>query len=305
MPERGQSGVSASIGIPGTSVEQLSYASLARLRICASLPRIMSAYLFLLVAAVLAAAAPPPPPPLGSKTKWVINYAESYCVLSRDRTPTEPGVAIRTRPFADEHELLFMLEPNEDKPFSKQGKLMVGNRPEGLDRWVGMAVSKSANVRAIETTIKADELTSAISTGRVRILVPDKLDVAVRLPNIEKAGAALQACEADLAKQWKIARTWAINPKPVDARGPIRHEDYPTSMIEAGRMGSVLVLLAIDQTGSVTDCRIIELSGDPIFGKTVCAAFRKRSRFTPALDSGGKPIASNYMAPRVRFMLQN
>lgn len=265
----------------------------------------MFAFHVLPIAIALTGAAPPPVPLLAAKAKWVINYANSYCVLSRDRTTTQPGVALRTRPFAEEHELLLMLAPNEEKPFNAQGKLLVGDQAAGLDRWVGMLHSKQANLRVIETTIKADELASAIASGRVRILVPSRLDVAVQLPNIDKAGAALRACETDLAKQWKIARTWAVNPKPTEARGPFRHEDYPTAMLQAGRMGSVLALLAIDTNGSVTDCRVIETSGDPVFEQTVCKVYRKRSRFTPALDSGGKPTTSYYLAPRVRFMLAN
>ena len=57
---------------------------------------------FLVSSAVQAAATP-----LQPTGKWTVDYAPSYCILSRHGTGKEPGIAFRTRPFADEHELLF------------------------------------------------------------------------------------------------------------------------------------------------------------------------------------------------------
>ncbi|MCY7279756.1 MAG: energy transducer TonB [Sphingomonas bacterium] len=71
----------------------------------------------------------------------------------------------------------------------------------------------------------------------------------------------------------------------------------------ANRSGSVLVLLAVDSIGRVSDCRIIERMGDPQFEPLVCTVYRKRARYSPALDSSGQPTASYHLPPRVRFVL--
>jgi len=254
---------------------------------------------------VLGAASPSVAAPLEAKPKWVINYADSFCLLSRDRSPTESGVAIRTRPFAEEHELLLMMEPSSERRLNGQGQVIVGNFTVGPERWVAAAASKQADVRLLETTIKVAEFSAAVAAGKIRILVPGKLDARIQLPNIAKAAAAMKDCEDDLARRWKITRNWAVDPKPIpDSRGPFRHDDYPQQMIVKERIGAILALLGIDEAGKVTDCRIIERSGDPLFEEVVCTVFRKRARYKPALGSNGQPIASYHLAPRVRFHLE-
>lgn len=243
-------------------------------------------------------------PALPIKAKWVINYADSFCLLSRDRTSTEPGVAFRTRPFADEHEILLMLPPTNERPFNQKGKLFVGGAAPGDDRWIAMVVSKKANVKAIETTIKIDEMAEVMASGRVRISIPNRLDAAAQLPNIAKALVALRACEDDLAKRWNIVRSWAVAPKPIkDPRASFTGDDYPDAMLNMERMGSVRALLAIDAVGGPGECRIIETSGEKAFEEKVCEVLLKRVRFTSALDSNGRPVASYYLAPNVRFQL--
>ena len=259
----------------------------------------------LISAMALLAAAAPPPPPLAATAQWVINYADSFCLLSRDRTLTEPGVAFRTRPFADEHEILLMLAPTNERPFNQEGKLIVADKETDAGRWVSMAVSKKGNVKLVETTIKIAEMAGAATSGKIRISVANRLDAAVQLPKFAKAVAALRACEDDLAKRWKIVRTWAVPPVPVqDPRSTFRAEDYPAAMLNKDRIGSVRALLLIDQTGSPTACRVIETSGEPAFEQKVCEVLRDRARFTPARDSDGRPVASYYLAPNVRFQLE-
>ncbi|MCY7279757.1 MAG: hypothetical protein LH610_02465 [Sphingomonas bacterium] len=182
--------------------------------------------LALSAALLLAPTQPTGPAPLVAKPKWVINYADSFCLLSRDRSLTEAGVALRTRPFADNHEFALLLPPGADRPFNAQGKVMVSDMATGVDRWIGMGTSKQAEGRVVETSITASELAVAIASARIRIVVPGKFDTAIKLPNMAKAAEVLRACEDDLAKRWKIARNWVTDPKLVpDSRGQFRHSD--------------------------------------------------------------------------------
>lgn len=242
------------------------------------------------------------PPPTG---KWVLNYADKYCTLSRLLTDPEPGVAFRTRPFADDHELLLTLPPTGIRRFSGMGTLYAGDLTAGHERPVDVTFAQRANLKAVETTITATELSAAMATGKLRLVVPGKFETSLKLTAANKAGMALRACEDDLARRWKIERNWVIDPLPLaDPRSVFKADDYPLDMVHAGKSGAVRALLAIDPAGKVTSCRIIDSSGHEVLDKATCTVLGKRVAFTPARNSSGQPIASYYLGPTVRFQLE-
>ena len=57
--------------------------------------------------------------------KWVVDYAQAYCVLSRHGIGAEPGVAFRTRPFADEHDVLVYFARTGEKYVSARGLIFL------------------------------------------------------------------------------------------------------------------------------------------------------------------------------------
>ena len=56
--------------------------------------------------------------------------------------------------------------------------------------------------------------------------------------------------------------------------------------------GTVGVRFLVEPAGSITDCRTDRSSGDPFLDRLTCDILSRRLRFQPAIDSNGKPVAS-------------
>jgi TonB family protein len=71
-----------------------------------------------------------------------------------------------------------------------------------------------------------------------------------------------------------------------------RPDDYPDDLLDKGIQGSVGVLMTVDGSGQLTDCRTVETSGTPALDQVTCDVLRKRARFKPALSRDGKAMAA-------------
>ena len=67
--------------------------------------------------------------------------------------------------------------------------------------------------------------------------------------------------------------------------------DYPASAKQAGEEGAVGFRLGIAPDGRVSDCTITRSSGSAALDSATCRIMRSRSRFTPARDAVGRPVA--------------
>jgi TonB family protein len=235
--------------------------------------------------------------------QWVVDYAASYCVLSRHGLGTEPGIAFRTRPFADEHDLLVYFARTGEPYVSAKGSIFLGNA-EGVEHGMALMEPKGAPYRYLDTQISAGELTRAAAASSMRIFIKQKLDVTIPLPQMQKAIGALRKCEADLAQRWQAEFGWVKPPKPIRSfHGLLSSRDYPSVAFSRNQTGRVRTLLKVGATGTVIGCRVIESSGAPLIDKRTCDIFLARIRFKPALDKTGRPVASSYIPPVVDYRL--
>lgn len=79
-----------------------------------------------------------------------------------------------------------------------------------------------------------------------------------------------------------------------DVAGWVTTNDYPTAEIRAGHAGTVRFRLAVDASGRVTDCTIVESSGYPRLDEATCHNASRRARFDPASDGAGDRVAGSY-----------
>jgi periplasmic protein TonB len=86
-------------------------------------------------------------------------------------------------------------------------------------------------------------------------------------------------------------------PEPLD-RQPIESlfspDDYPAA--GDGTRGVVSVVLTIDPGGRVVSCGIQQSSGQAVLDMYTCNILRRRSRFTPAMDSNGNAVTGTVKA---------
>ena len=112
-----------------------------------------------------------------------------------------------------------------------------------------------------------------------------------------KAVAALRDCDAALLKAWGIDRPIvggaAKPPEPVEGNRArwFASELYPENAIKNKASGTVVARLDIAADGRVAHCTVVAGSGHAALDDHTCVVFRKRARFRPARDVGGKPVA--------------
>ncbi|MEA3065266.1 MAG: periplasmic protein TonB [Sphingomonadales bacterium] len=82
----------------------------------------------------------------------------------------------------------------------------------------------------------------------------------------------------------------------------VSDEDYPTSAVRSEEQGTTRFRLGVGPDGHVTNCTVTASSGSSALDSTTCRLMKQRARFTPALDSDGRPT-SDSVASAIRWVL--
>lgn len=82
-------------------------------------------------------------------------------------------------------------------------------------------------------------------------------------------------------------------PVPLKPRSTwVEADDYPDAALRAEQEGSVTVKLAINRSGEVSECDVVQSSGSSVLDGATCKTIRRRARYTPATDAAGQPVES-------------
>lgn len=93
----------------------------------------------------------------------------------------------------------------------------------------------------------------------------------------------------------------SVAPAPTSDPGSwILTSDYPTQQLEENITGTTSFSLSIDATGRVTDCQVIESSGDSMLDSKTCELVSERATFEPASNDEGTAVPGRYES-RVRW----
>lgn len=83
--------------------------------------------------------------------------------------------------------------------------------------------------------------------------------------------------------------------KPIGSPGSwIPQDGYPPAARASGEQGRVSFTLSIDDTGRVTDCKVIKSSESPLLDETTCNFMTANGRFEVARNKKNKPTASKW-----------
>jgi TonB family protein len=252
--------------------------------------------------AVMAAPSPQAVPRLAPSTKWSVDYADAKCTLSRtfgtgaDRlifsVATMPG-----RQFVD----VVVLEPDASGSGSRRIKLTlpsVSATPIELSGAGGGALPKGGRVtRGFMPRDRADALRRASSVE----LAIDRRRVELPLTGVAAAFKALDSCEADLMKHWGLdpqILTRVVTPAtPLGSPAQwVTDDDYPSGPLWRREQGVVTFRLDIDTAGRTSNCAVVISSRFKELDDTVCANMLRRTRFNPARDANGRPVASIFIS---------
>ena len=79
---------------------------------------------------------------------------------------------------------------------------------------------------------------------------------------------------------------------PRRIRGSLRNADYPEALGIMGVGGTVEVIFRVLTDGRVTDCRIVESSGNRQLDDMTCALIERRYFYEPSRDEDGRPVTA-------------
>lgn len=136
---------------------------------------------------------------------------------------------------------------------------------------------------------------------------PLRRSVTLETGSMRGGLAALDKCVDNLMISWGVdierhkSLTRKVRPQQSPARWVVS-QDYPLQMLRDGQPAIVDFRLSVGPDGVPTACHIQSTTRAKEFDTAVCQSVMRRARFDPALDAGGKPIASYYLN-RVRFQL--
>ena len=170
------------------------------------------------------------------------------------------------------------------------------------------AVADSADVQwyqnegdDIYVVAVADEPTlRELASGRsLRLTVNDVEIVAMPLGNIAAGVDVLRQCVSDQLRTWGIdpAALSSLRERPVPLHeaglaGYLSSEDYPFDAMRRGATGATIVRLDVGTHGRVSDCSVLQSSGDSALDQASCRSLMRRARFRPARDASGRPTSA-------------
>lgn len=134
------------------------------------------------------------------------------------------------------------------------------------------------------------------ASNEIQVSSGSRMLIDIPLPAADRAMAALRACEDDSLRRWgfdpKVIRSLRTPVKAAKSSLPwVKVTDYPEDALRQNASGSVLARLKVGVDGRVSDCLVIESSGNASLDATTCQLLRMRARFDPAIDADGKPTA--------------
>ncbi len=153
----------------------------------------------------------------------------------------------------------------------------------------------SGNLRGAMSALK-QELAMRKAAGQTEKRLQARRTLLIKLAeeNGDKATAAEQAVE--VSRGIEMAR--GKDPQPV-YRAPTA---YPAALYQQKIEGDVDIAYSLDQNGAITDARVATSTPARVFDQAALDSFKKW-RFTPMLDSSGRPVSASGFKFTLAFRL--
>jgi TonB family protein len=246
--------------------------------------------------------------PLGPTKPWVLDYAETQCLASREYgTAADPlTLAIRPAPSGETYELI--LARKRSGPWfadELEGTVDFRQGPP-IKAWVLHYGAKTDKLDLYTFRIDAASMVAARMAKAVTLHSKGGPDVSFGLDSMPALLKGLEDCTADLKRYWKMdgQETGELAvPTKGDIRRVFSDSDYPTEAFIRQQEGTSQFLLLIDEKGKVAGCHVLTTSGNPVLDGMGCSVIRERARFKPARDKAGKPTRSTYTTPPVTWRI--
>lgn len=237
--------------------------------------------------------------------KWVAEYADDECLLSRPYgADTDPLIlTFRQLPMQNYVRIIvFKRGVQGQTQMGEKGKVAFGGDPiSGTFSAFDLA---GKLLRRIETNIARARILPALTSNVVSIDVPGEVQADFSVPELASAFDVLSDCALKLGAAWGIPidQQKRMMTPPKLLKMPYGAFDYPSSALKDDMSGRTEVRLTVDDRGRPVDCIPLKSTPNQAFAKASCKAFYRRAHFQPALDVDGRPMKS-ISAHTVNFMI--
>ncbi|WP_375404510.1 energy transducer TonB [uncultured Sphingomonas sp.] len=221
-------------------------------------------------------------PPAG---KWIVQYGEGDCTVSRSFGPTAAPVtfAFQPSPTGSLGEVLLMM-PASVRKGVQRGEGAVVLRPSGARFEARFAVGPLSDGRRGGRFATGQEFWDALPTATsLSMELGGEPPFAIALGAMDKPLAAAKICSD------KLLRSWGAEPGAVarfrDGTSPAQYFTYyayPEAAIRAREQGRTVALVTVDRTGKPSTCRTVRSAGSATLDKTTCMILMNSARFEPA-----------------------
>jgi hypothetical protein len=237
-------------------------------------------------------------PPMQPAGTWSLDAGENNCVLQHKFSAGGQAWSVGILPHLGlARTELLLIHPAAAAGSEAGAKALVTLRPSGTMfdgevRTFALPDGASMHRIAVDNAV----LGALPAAAELDIAIKHRPPIALPLPGMAGAAAALKRCEEQLLQSWGVdpARFRPLVPpgQPgfIDMSPFMSADDYPKAADQAS--GRAIALLALGADGKVADCRLVESSGNAALDGRTCQIALSRLRYPPAHDATGKPVTS-------------
>lgn len=254
-----------------------------------------------LLAAMAGPAPAQGPQPAAQPARWAVDGAGTRCVLTRrlGGTPTA-SLIVRTFPGSGEYEAMLASPDWPRRVYQVKKEAALSFAPSG-SAWRGSAVlvplQHGLGDAVAFPRLPAQFIGAFANASSLSLAAGGEALGSYTLPSAAKAAEALAFCETEKLIEWGADPAGfgpgTSPPRPVGKPSEwLTDRDLGPDQYLGSYAVAVIARLTIGADGGVEQCELLETSGSERLAGVACSALRKRARYEPARDKGGKPVRS-------------
>jgi len=238
---------------------------------------------------------------------WVVDFAESRCIASRDYgSAGEPLVlAFKPSPMGNVMQIALLIKPKSlSEPRQVPVEIGIDGRPPIATSLLAFDV-KQKRVRSIRINLPRESFAPVHNAKTLSIRARGEIDEVFSLAQMPDLTAQLDRCLADLKHYWNIDDAGRLKTRAKATRNLASYfsdDDYPAVALGKEEGGTVEFAMLIDEAGRIADCAVTATSNVPALDAQSCALLTRRVTFLPATGADGKP-AKDAVTSRIRWVI--
>ena len=232
------------------------------------------------------------PAPLAPSSKWIVDYQENACVLSRSFGPPSESIKMGFEPSmaTDGGRLVFVVPAKGDRQ-PERGMAAISLQPSGKKLTSDYTAGPIGDRWAILTWVGLKEMEDFTAATTISVYVNEDPPITLQTGGLTTTRKAVQACQDDLAKEWGVDPANRISDaERPDATSWFTYKDYPKSALKQKTQGRAVTLLTIRDDGYVDACRIVTSSGVEALDQKTCEVAMNKVRFGKAQRDPKAPL---------------